>query len=166
MRYTLTISFVSLLVAFNDKATTAGSNYTEDGFEGFNKDSLAKDISILASDSFVGRKPFTEGETKTVDYLQKRFKEVGMEPGHGNSYWQPVPMVNIATKADSLMQAQSPGGNFQLKGFDDYVIRTEKTDSVITLKNDELVFAGYRVNDLERGWNDYKGLDVKGKICS
>lgn len=166
MRYNLVLlSCIAIFItACNNSATTAGSTYTEDGFDVFNNNSLAKDISVLASDSFLGRKPFTEGEAKTIAYLQKRFSEVGLEPGNGNSYLQEVPMVNIATKADSLMEVQSPNGNFQLKGFDDYVMWTEKTDSMISLKNDEVVFAGYGVNAPERGWNDYAGLDVKGKI--
>lgn len=161
------LSFVAasfIFIRCNQNTKTAASNYTEDGFDAFNKDTLANDIKTLSSDSFMGRKPFTEGETKAINFLQKRFAEVGLEPGNGNSYFQEVPMVNIATKADSVMQVQSPKGNFQLKGFDDYVIWTEKTDSLINLKNDELVFAGYGVNAPERGWNDYAGLDVKGKI--
>jgi Zn-dependent M28 family amino/carboxypeptidase len=159
--------FILLAIVFircNQNTATAGRTYTEDGFAAFNADTLANDIKILASDSFMGRKPFTEGETKTISYLQKRFAEVGLEPGNGNSYLQNVPMVNVATQADSAMQVQSPKGNFQLNGFDDYVIWTEKTDTVINLKNDELVFAGYGVNAPERGWNDYAGLDVRGKI--
>ncbi|MBO9683791.1 MAG: M28 family peptidase [Flavisolibacter sp.] len=160
---------LSILVSFifiqcNSNTQTGGSSYTEDGFTGFSADTLRHDISVLAADSLLGRKPFTEGETKTINYLQKRFAEVGLEPGNGNSYLQEVPMVNIATVADSVMQVQSPKGNFQLKGFDDYVIWTEKTNPVINLKNDELVFAGYGVNAPERGWNDYEGLDVKGKV--
>jgi Zn-dependent M28 family amino/carboxypeptidase len=125
---------------------------------------LAKDIQILSSDSFLGRKPFTEGEVKTIAFLQNRFQEVGLEPGNGNSFLQEVPMVNIATVADPVMRVQGPKGNFQLKGLEDYVIWTEKTDSVVSLNNDELVFAGYGVNAPERNWNDYAGLDVKGKV--
>lgn len=158
----LFISFI--FTRCNSNTETAASNYTEDGFSGFSTDTLRSDISVLASDSFMGRKPFTEGETKSLAFLQNRFAETGLEPGNGNSYLQEVPMVNIATVADSFMQVQSPKGNFQLKGFDDYVIWTEKTDPVITLENNELVFAGYGVNAPERGWNDYAGLDVKGKI--
>lgn len=153
-----------ILIQCNSNPKTAGSSGTEDGFTGFNTDTLRNDISILADDSLLGRKPFTEGETKTISYLQKRFAEIGLEPGNTASYLQEVPMVNIATVADSVMQVQTPKGNFQLRGFDDYVIWTEKTDPVIRLKNDELVFAGYGVNAPERGWNDYAGLDVKGKI--
>jgi Zn-dependent M28 family amino/carboxypeptidase len=160
--------FLSILTAFifscNSNTQTAGSNYTEDGFSGFSADMLRNDISILAADSLLGRKPFTEGETKAINYLQKRFAAIGLEPGNGNSYLQEVPMVNIATVADPVMHVKSPRGNFQLTGFDDYVIWTEKTDPVIDLKDNELVFAGYGVNAPERGWNDYEGLDVKGKI--
>ena len=130
----------------------------------FSEDSLAKNISVLASDEFQGRKPFTAGETKTINYLKEQFSAMGVEPGNGDSYFQEVPMVNIATEPDSFMQVQSPKGNFTLKGFDDYVIWTEKTDSVVSLKNDEVVFAGYGVVAPEYNWNDYAGIDVKGKI--
>jgi Zn-dependent M28 family amino/carboxypeptidase len=157
---TLSIIFIRC----NPGTKTAGSSYTEDGFAAFNPDTLRRDITVLAADSLIGRKPFTAGETKAINYLQKRFAEVGLEPGNGGSYLQDVPMVNIETKADSVMQVHSAKGNFQLKGLDDYVIWTEKTNPVIDLKNDELVFAGYGVNAPERGWNDYAGLDVKGKI--
>ena len=61
----------------------------------FNRDSLVKHIIILASDSFQGRKPFTLGETRTVDYLQNQFRSLGLESGNGNSYLQEVPMVEI-----------------------------------------------------------------------
>lgn len=135
-----------------------------DEIPGLNADTLAQDIMVLSSDSFQGRKPFTAGEEKTVSYLVKRFKEIGLEPGNGDSYIQEVPMVNIQTKADPDMQVQTPSGNMTLKGFDDYVIWTEKTDPVVSFDQDELVFAGYGVVAPERNWNDYEGLDVKGKI--
>lgn len=134
-----------------------------DQIPGLNADTLAQDIMVLSSDSFQGRKPFTAGEEKTVSYLVKRFKEIGLEPGNGDSYIQEVPMVNIQTKADPDMQVQTPSGNMTLKGFDDYVIWTEKTDPVVSFDQDELVFAGYGVVAPERNWNDYEGLDVKGK---
>lgn len=130
----------------------------------FSADSLAKDIATLSSDEFEGRKPFTTGETKTINYLKEQFSTIGAEPGNGNSYFQDVPMVNIATKPDTIMQVKSPKGTFNLKGFNDYVIWTEKTDSIISLKNDEVVFAGYGVVAPEYNWNDYAELDVKGKV--
>ena len=165
MRHLSVPLFLSLLACIScNQNTTKIAGASEDGFAGFSADSLGKNISILASDEFQGRKPFTEGETKTINFLQNKFAAMGLEPGNGSSYLQDVPMVNIATKADSTMEVQSPKSNFQLKGLNDYVIWTEKTDSVISLKNDDVVFAGYGVVAPERHWNDYAGLNVKGKV--
>ena len=136
----------------------------EDGLAAFNADSLKQHVAVLASDSFMGRKPFTEGETKTIDYLQKQFTALGLEPGNGSSFFQEVPMVNILATAAPAMQVQSAKGNFTLKAYDDYIIWTDKTDENISLDNSELVFAGYGVVAPEYNWNDYEGLDVKGKV--
>ena len=155
------IIFLLSLAACNQKKQAVQQ---EDGVASFNADSLKKDIAILASDSFMGRKPFTEGETKTIDYLQKQFASIGLEPGNGNSYVQAVPMVNILATAAPEMQVKSAKGNFTLKAYDDYIIWTDKTDSSISLNNNELVFAGYGVVAPEYNWNDYEGLDVKGKV--
>jgi Zn-dependent M28 family amino/carboxypeptidase len=147
---------------------SCGQNETtvddQDGLAAFSADSLGKHIAHLASDDFTGRKPFSEGETKTINYLKEQFMAVGLEPGNGESYFQEVPMVKITTAAAPSMQVQSAKGNFNLKGLDDYVIWTDKTDSAISLNNDELVFAGYGVVAPEYNWNDYEGLDVKGKV--
>ena len=130
----------------------------------FNSDSLAQHIIILASDSFQGRRPFTVGETRTLDYLQNQFRSMGLEPGNGNSYLQDVPMVEITPYPDSLMKVESARGSFVLHHTKDYVITTENTDSVISLDRDELIFAGYGVVAPEYNWNDYAGINVKGKV--
>ncbi len=144
----------------NDKTATDD----QDGLAAFSADSLGAHIATLSADEFTGRKPFSEGETKTIDYLKTEFAAAGLEPGNNESYVQEVPMVRITTQASPLMQVQSSKGYFTLKGYDDYVIWTDKTDSAISLNNSELVFAGYGVVAPEYGWNDYEGLDVKGKV--
>jgi len=136
----------------------------EDGLAVFSADSMKQHIAMLASDSFMGRKPFTEGEKRTISYLQQEFTAAGLEPGNGNSFLQEVPMVNILATAAPSMQVQSAKGNFTLKAFDDYIIWTDKTDSSISLDNSELIFAGYGVVAPEYNWNDYEGLNVKGKV--
>ncbi len=136
----------------------------DDGQVAFSADSMKQHISVLAADSFMGRKPFTEGEKRTTSYLQQEFKAVGLEPGNGSSFLQEVPMVNILATAAPSMQVKSPKGNFNLRAFDDYIIWTDKTDSNISLNNSDLVFAGYGVVAPEYNWNDYEGLDVKGKV--
>jgi Zn-dependent M28 family amino/carboxypeptidase len=130
----------------------------------FNKDSLMQHIKILASDSFMGRRPFTIGEEKTVAYMQRQFKRLCAEPGNGDSYIQEVPLVDITMNANPTMKVQGAEGNFDLKDIDDYVLSTERTDSAISLDNDELIFAGYGVVAPEYNWNDYAGIDVKGKV--
>jgi Zn-dependent M28 family amino/carboxypeptidase len=161
-----TLKILSLLcliffAACNQKKQIANA---EDGLAAFSANSLKQDIAMLASDSFMGRKPFTAGETKTIDYLQKQFAAIGLEPGNGNSFLQAVPMVNILATAAPEMQVKSAKNNFTLKAYDEYIIWTDKTDSNISLENTELVFAGYGVVAPEYNWNDYEGLDVKGKV--
>lgn len=153
--------FLLLLASCNSETTVVDDT---DGLSAFSADSLAKHIITLSSDEFMGRKPFTEGETKTINYLKQQFAAAGLEPGNGESYFQEVPMVRISTQAGPTMQVQSSTGNFNLEGFDDYVVWTDKTDSEVSLDNTELVFAGYGVVAPEYSWNDYAGLDVKGKV--
>ncbi len=158
------VNFASLLLiltACNDHSATSA---TDKALSAFSTDSLGKHIAELSGDDFMGRKPFTEGETKTIKYLQEQFRAVGLEPGNGNSYLQEVPMVKITATAAPTMQVQSAKGNINLKGLDDYVIWTDKTDSMVSFNNDEVVFAGYGVVAPEYNWNDYEGLDAKGKI--
>ena len=137
---------------------------TDTGLAAFSTDSMKQHIAVLASDSFMGRKPFTPGETKTINYLQEEFKSAGLEPGNADSYFQEVPMVNLLATAAPSMQVQSPKGNFNLKALDDYIIWTDKPDSNVVLNKSELIFAGYGVVAPEYNWNDYAGLDVKGKV--
>lgn len=156
-----TILAMPLLVA----CSSGDNRFNEtDGLDVFNADTLKKHIAVLASDDYMGRKPFTEGETKTVNYLVEQFRQLGLEPGNGDSYIQSVPMANILATAEPAMQVNSIKGSFTLKAFDDYIIWTDKTDSSFSLENTELVFAGYGVVAPEYNWNDYAGLDVKGKV--
>jgi Zn-dependent M28 family amino/carboxypeptidase len=128
------------------------------------KEDVESHIMQLSSDEFMGRKPFTEGETKTLAYLEKAYRNLGIEPGNGDSYFQEVPMVSIFSKPASSMNIKSKDLALALKGLDDYVIWTQRTDSLLTIDNAELVFAGYGIVAPEYGWNDYKNIDVKGKI--
>lgn len=108
--------------------------------------------------------PFTAGETITISYLEEEFKKLGAEPGNNGSYLQEVPMVNILAKAAPSMTVSSESGSFNLKAYDDYVIWTDKTDSALSFTEDELIFAGFGVVAPEYNWNDYAGIDVKGKV--
>jgi Zn-dependent M28 family amino/carboxypeptidase len=151
-------------VLFSACSQTNNNADVKDGLSSINLDSLTRNIIVLSSDSFQGRRPFTEGEIKTVNYLKQSFAGMGIEPGNGNSYFQEVPMVEITPDCDPTMEFQSSGGKILLKKMDDYVIWTENTDPVISLSDDEVVFAGFGVVAPEYNWNDYEGCDVKGKV--
>jgi Zn-dependent M28 family amino/carboxypeptidase len=146
-----------------NQAPSSSSPSADDGLAAFNKDSLAAHIQILSSDSFQGRRPFTPGETRTVDFLVHAFTNLGLEPGNGASYTQDVPLVEISPTGTPVMKLQSPKGKIDLENSRDFVIWTERPDSVSKIDGDDVVFAGFGVVAPEYGWNDYAGLDVKGK---
>ena len=164
MQHRLSIFAIVACVILIAACQENGGSKNTANIDGIIIDSLTVSVKELSSDSFQGRKPFTNGEKITVDYLQKKFVSLGLEPGNGNSYFQDVPMVNIMATAAPTMTVQSPKGRFELKGYDDYAIWTDRTDSAQSFNNDELIFAGYGVVAPEYNWNDYAGIDVKGKV--
>ena len=126
---------------------------------------LGNHIERLASDEFLGRKPFTEGEVKTVNYLKDEFEKLGLLPGNGDSYFQDVPMVEITGTPSKNMLISGENGSFNLEALKDFVATTNKTVTEVSLENSELVFAGYGIVAPEYEWNDYKGIDWKGKTA-
>ena len=136
----------------------------QDGLAAFNQDNFISHVKILSSNEFKGRRPFTVGETKSIAFLQAQFKTMGLEPGNGSSYLQDVPMVEISPKSVSALSVKGPKGSFELRNIDEFVMWTERTDTTESLSNDDIVFAGFGVVAPEYNWNDYTGLDVKGKV--
>lgn len=124
---------------------------------------IAKHIAVLSSDAFQGRKPFTTGEEKTLDYVMNAFIAMGLEPGNKDSYLQEVPMVEITAKPDDLLNFESKKGKLSLKVSEDFVAYTQRAEAQVSLEKSEIVFAGFGIVAPEYGWNDYEGLDVKGK---
>ena len=160
----LRFTFIAIMAGGFFSCNQAGnSGSTAADAVSFAKDSLIADIRTLASDSFQGRRPFTPGETKTIDYLVRSYTALGLEPGNGNSYTQDVPMVEISPAAPPSMQVMSPKGTIALQNLNDFVLWTERPDSINTVDKDDIVFAGFGVVAPEYNWNDYAGLDVRGK---
>ncbi|TWI99973.1 Zn-dependent M28 family amino/carboxypeptidase [Mucilaginibacter frigoritolerans] len=126
-------------------------------------DEIKSHIAVLADDSLLGRKPFTIGETKAINYISSQFKKLGLEPGNNGSYFQEVPMVEITSTPSAIMQISGDKTNISLSALTDFVASTRREVDTVTLKNSPLVFAGYGIVAPEYHWNDYAGLDVKGK---
>ena len=120
-------------------------------------------IAVLAGDSLQGRKPFSPGETKAINYIAAQFKQAGLEPGNNGSYFQDVPMVEITSIPSATMQVTGGKTNVSLNYLTDFVATTRREVDTLQLKNSPLVFAGYGIVAPEYKWNDYAGLDVKGK---
>ncbi|WP_026966132.1 M28 family metallopeptidase [Algoriphagus terrigena] len=125
---------------------------------------IEPNLITLSSDEFMGRMPFTEGEKITTDFLETEFKKLGLEPGNGDSYFQDVPMVSISCNPAETMEFKSKSGSLSIEGLKDFVVWTQRTDSLVEVKDAEVVFAGFGIVAPEYGWNDYKNIDVKGKI--
>jgi Zn-dependent M28 family amino/carboxypeptidase len=123
---------------------------------------LTTATQILSSDQYEGRAPTTAGEERTVEYLAERFRQAGLQPGNAGSWFQEVPLVETVAAPGPLMIS---GGTAPLTFNQraDMVANTYQVQPRVTLENSDIVFVGYGINAPERGWNDYQGVDVRGK---
>jgi Zn-dependent M28 family amino/carboxypeptidase len=121
------------------------------------------DVRILASDDFEGRRPGTPGEDKTVAFLVAQFRGLGLKPGNGDSYLQPVPLVETLAARDAALSIAGRGAAKALLYAKDMVIWTPWEASAAVLQQSEMVFVGYGIVAPEFGWNDYAHADVHGK---
>ena len=124
---------------------------------------FASHVQALASDEFAGRAPGSVGEQKTTEYLKAEFERLGLKPGNGDSYFQTVPMVETTANESTVLTLEVDGQPRELAFGDDMVIGTRTGQVQVNIDDSELVFVGYGVNAPELGWNDYAGVDVKGK---
>jgi Zn-dependent M28 family amino/carboxypeptidase len=123
---------------------------------------LMKTIKVLASNEAEGRAPGTKGEDFTVDYLIQRFKQLGLKPGNPDgTFLQKVPLMGILTEASGVFKA--PSRTIALQQGTDWVAVCRRFIPRTEVKQSKVVFVGYGVVAPEYGWDDYKGVDVRGK---
>ena len=122
-------------------------------------------IKELSADEFGGRKPLTEYETKSINYIADKYKDLGLEPVNG-SYFQEVPLLAVKTNIkNNTVSLKGKKGKLELKVMDDIVAWTLHAEKKVKVTNADLVFVGFGIHAPEYGWNDYEGLDMKGKIA-
>ncbi len=122
---------------------------------------LSADVKVLASDAFGGRAPGTPGEAKTVEWLIAQFRAAGLQPGGpGGSWTQAVPLVRTQLGAGTV----TANGTAWTSGGDVYLSTVRPVDRAVVAAA-PLVFVGYGVTAPERGWDDFKGVDLKGKVA-
>ncbi|SEQ89371.1 M28 family metallopeptidase [Pedobacter rhizosphaerae] len=156
-------AFAICISSCKQSATENSDNPDSLAIKSVNDSSLMRYMTKIASDEFEGRKPFTNGETKTINYLADEFKKLGLAPGNGTSYFQEVPMVEIKSNPDEKMIIKGKSGSVELNYLTDFVAGTRRVQNEVSINNSPMVFAGYGIVAPEYGWNDYAGLDVKGK---
>ncbi|MDB5949544.1 MAG: peptidase [Massilia sp.] len=132
---------------------------------------LSQHVKVLASDGFEGRAPNTAGETKTVNYLIEQFKAAGLKPGgdlaHGKRGWtQDVPLGRFAIKGPVELTLNAGDTRQVLVQGNDVAVRAAMNGArKVDFKNAPLVFVGYGVTAPERQWDDFKDVDLKGKLA-
>ncbi len=126
-------------------------------------DTLKQVDQTLASDAFEGRKPGTEGEVKSLAYIVERMKAAGLQPGNKGSWFQDVPLVEITPSNMSPLKFTGGKAPVTLEYRKDMVLNTYRVTPLVNVRNSDVVFVGYGINAPERHWNDYAGINVKGK---
>lgn len=127
---------------------------------------MSATAKALASDAFEGRAPGTDGEAKTVAYLIDRFRSMGLKPGGENGEWvQPVPLVHNVAGKPTKLDIQVGGSTVTLEPGRDINPQSLRPLNQVTITDAPMVFVGYGVAAPERGWDDFKGVDLHGKVA-
>ena len=131
---------------------------------------LSRDIERLSSDDFQGRAPASEGEARTVSYVSRAFAASGLEPGarqpDGQMGWlQTIPITRTTLTNAPDLQITKGRRTETLRFGADVLLWTRSSDASIALANAEIVFVGYGVVSRELGWNDYAGIDMRGRVA-
>lgn len=161
------IAIVSVMLAAcnpSEESTIDAENLPEVEVPEISETTMKDITKSLSSDDFAGRAPGTIGEEKTLELLVSRFEAAGLSPGNGESWFQDVPLVEINAKDQSNLNINSETGEtISLTPGSDFVAVTYQEQEKIDITDSEMVFVGYGINAPERDWNDYEGIDVKGK---
>ena len=147
------ITFIALLIISSATAQTSD-------------ETLFRTITReLSGDSFGGRKPLSSFEAPTVEYIANKFKEVGLEPAAGGSYLQKVPLLGVHTHLkNNEVVVNGAKGTVKMRYWDDIVLWTLRAEKQLKVNKADFVFVGFGIRAPEYGWDDYAGIDVKGKV--
>ncbi|ABO23377.1 M28 family metallopeptidase [Shewanella loihica] len=158
MRFALPTCALVLLSACSQHAPQLSS---EEQVPAFNEARFRLDIQTLSSDKFEGRAPTTQGEALTLDYLSKAFAAAGLVGANDGSFLQPVPMVSYTASESQTVTL----GDLPMHYRQDIVLGSRHDNQGVEIKDAPLVFVGYGIKAPEYHWDDYQGLDMKGKIA-
>ncbi|WP_337187532.1 M28 family metallopeptidase [Phenylobacterium sp.] len=163
--------FREILLAGATAALTAGAALAASA-PPIDAQRVLRDIQVMSSDAFEGRAPATAGEEKTVAYLIEQMKAAGLEPAGdplpagGRAWTQDVPLARFALDGPVTVGVSVAGAPEAWTQGEQIAIRAAQTGAErVTIKDAPVVFVGYGVSAPERDWDDFKGLDLKGKVA-
>lgn len=128
-------------------------------------DELRDYVQTLGSDSYMGRKPFTGGETLTVAYLATELEKIGFAPAFGESWFQNVPMVEVTSRVTGMVTVTAGLRKIDFTAPDDIAVESPSMKQLVELVEIPMIFCGFGIVAPEYGRNDYAGLDVRGKCA-
>lgn len=164
-RTTAALAVLLTVAACNasDKAATSATAIPDVQIPELSLATLQEVTKELSSDAYEGRAPGTPGEEKTVAYIIKKYEEAGLKPGNNGKWTQDVPLVEITAKNATPLTFTGGKTPVTAQYAKDYVAFSYRVQPKTEVKDSDVVFVGYGINAPEKGWNDYAGLDVKGK---
>ncbi len=122
-------------------------------------------IRFLASDLLEGRGPGSRGDELAQQYIATQFETMGLQPAAPGGGWiQHVPLVGVTARVPDTVQFRHAQQTLELKRHEDYVLAAGRPEPRVTIENAELVFVGYGIQAPEYQWDDFKGVDLRGKI--
>src|SRR6476469_4909567 len=157
------LALLAAAASFSAAALAAGA-------PSFDPARLSQHVKMLSSDAFEGRGPATAGETKSVDYIARQMKAAGLQPGgdlvRGRRVWtQDVPLLRAQIEGTPQVSLDVNGQRQALRQGEDIAVRAAMDGQKhIAINDAPLVFVGYGVHAPERNWDDFKGVDLRGKI--
>jgi Zn-dependent M28 family amino/carboxypeptidase len=154
--------FIALTVAAL-ASCSRGPSAPDAALSSISGDHILQHIRVLSSDEFEGRGPGTKGEQLATKYIEDQFRSAGLEPGNPDgTYLQAVPLVGITADSKMTLTVTGRGKTLTGKFQDDFVARTKHVTDTVPVDAD-MIFVGYGVQAPEFQWDDFKGVDVKGK---
>lgn len=157
--------FLPLAVMALLAASCSGDRAFERASATITAEELRDYTRILGADSMMGRKPFTPGEAITVNYLAGELEKIGFTPAFGDSWFQEVPMVEITTVVQGPAVITAAGRKIEFTAPDEIAVESPSMKEYVELVDIPMVFCGFGIVAPEYGWNDFAGVDVRGKCA-
>src|SRR5262245_52432875 len=158
------LAYGLLLLFVTSSVASALPEEEADSVPEISADRIKAHVTYLASDRLEGRGPGTRGEFLTTEYIDAEFKKAGLKPiGERGTYFQAVPLVRVVTSPQSTLRAVKGGSTLDIPCGDGFSGRSQ-TQKELEEFDAEVVFVGHGITAPEFGWDDYQGMDVKGKV--